>query len=504
VNRSERKSSLTIDAFWLLLARTASFFFSLALPLFLIRHLNQVDFGLYKQAFLVVSSVTMMAPLGFGMSALYFLPREPGLRRQAVLNILLFNFAIGALAGGIFVAWPFIVELIFGGAQLVPYSAAMGVLIMLWTAGSAFDIVAVALNDMKTASAVIFLIQITRTTFVLTAGIAFGSLRALVFAAILQGVLQVAGFVMYLQFRLPEFWRHFDFELLRRQLSYALPLGAAGLLYTFQADLHSYFVSHRFGPALFAIYAIGTVQLPLVTMLQESATSVLIPRVSVLQRNHENHEIIRLIARAMRKLAAAYLPIYAVLLVTGRELIRLLFTDRYLSSWPVFAVNLTLLLLSILPWDPLYRAYTDQRYFLIRVRAVLLLVMFVLLWFGSARYGLMGAISAVVVATFAERVVTGIRFGRILGVSRKDLGLVKDLGKLALAASGAALLTAFVRGFIAAAKPLTILAVCGILFAGAYAGFVALLGILSREERDMLSARIRPILPALRLKRTGP
>ncbi len=491
-----RSSSLTMDASWLLLARTVSFIGSLALPLFLVRQLNQVDFGLYKQAFLLAGSAIALAPLGFGMSALYFLPREPENQGHAVLNILLFNFGVGALICFAFVARPSIVEVIFRGPQLVPYAPALGLLILVWTTASAFDVVAVAMNDMKAAAAIIILVQLTRTAFVLGAGVLFGSVRALVVGAVLQGVCQSIAFVAYLQSRLPGFWRHFDLPLMRRQLSYALPLGAAGLLYTFQVDLHNYFVSHRFGPALFAIYAIGTVQLPLVTMLQEAANSVLIPRISLLQRSDENREIILLTARAMRKLAAVYLPIYAVLLVVGREFIRFLFTDRYLSSWPIFAVNLTLLPISIIILDPLFRAYAEQRYFLIRVRAILLFAVMLLLWFGISHFGLVGAISAVVVVNLAERVITAIRFGRVLGVTRRDIVLVKDLGKLAIIAAAAALISAFVRAQILAARPLIILVVCGAVFAVIYGSAVLLLGIPSAAEKKIVLDRLMPMLPA--------
>ena len=491
-----RASSLTMDASWLLLARTVSFIASLALPLFLVRHLNQVEFGLYKQAFLVAASAIALVPLGFGMSALYFLPREPEKQAHAVLNILLFNFGIGAVICLVFVARPSILEMIFRGPQLVPYAPLLGLLILFWTTASAFDVVAVARNDMKAAGAIIIFVQLTRTAFVLGAGVLFGSVRALVVAAILQGVCQSIGFIVYLQSCLPGFWRHFDLPLMRRQLSYALPLGAAGLLYTFQIDLHNYFVSHRFGPALFAIYAIGTVQLPLVSMLQEAANSVLTPRISLLQRNHENREIILLTARAMRKLAAAYLPIYAVLLVVGREFIRFLFTNRYLSSWPIFAINLTLLPISIIILDPLVRSYAEQRYFLIRVRAILLLTVIVLLWFGISRFGMLGAISAVVVVNLAERVITAIRFGHVLGVTRRDIVLVRDLGKLAIIATAAALISAFIRAQILAARPLIILVVCGTVFAVVYGFAIFLVGIPSAEEKKVVLDRLMPILPA--------
>ncbi len=490
-----RRSSLTIDASWLLIARTVSFAFSLALPLFLVRHLNQVEFGVYKQAFLVVNSLIAIVPLGFGMSALYFLPREPDKQSHTVFNIFLFNCFAGGLVCIAFVVRPSIVQLIVGGPQVIPYARALGLIVLLWTAASAFEFIAVALGEMRSASAIIIFVQLTRTAFLFTAAVFFGSVKALVIAAIVQGVCQVIVYIVYLEARFPGFWHHFDPAMMRRQLSYALPLGAAGLLYQFQTDLHNYFVSHRFGPALFAVYSIGTAQLPLVYMLQEAATSVLIPRISLLQRNNERHEIILQMFRAIRKLAAAYLPIYFLLLVVGREFIRFLFTARYANAWPVFAVNLSLLLISIILFDPLYRAYADQRYFLIRMRLVLFGVVVLLLWFGTKYFGLVGAISSVVIVSLAERVITVIRFSRILGAKWSDLTELADVAKLALIAAAAALVTAVVRTQILGYKPFFILAICGVVFAVIYVAGVLLWGIPTPDEKRMVLNRLRPFVP---------
>ena len=53
----ERPSpSLTSQAVWLMMAKTVSFAFAIALPLLLVRRLSQQDLGLYKQAFFVVTT----------------------------------------------------------------------------------------------------------------------------------------------------------------------------------------------------------------------------------------------------------------------------------------------------------------------------------------------------------------------------------------------------------------------------------------------------------------
>jgi O-antigen/teichoic acid export membrane protein len=282
---------------------------------------------------------------------------------------------------------------------------------------------------------------------------------------------------------------------MRSQLSYAVPLGLAGILYTVQTDLHGYFVSNRLGAAVFAIYSVGTVDLPLMTMLQEATNVVLIPRVSYLQHINDTREIVLLIARATRKLAAVYFPAYALLAVVAPDLISFVFTRRYLSSVPVFRINLTLLLVSVLLQDPLFRAYQSQRFFLFRLRIILSGLLVAGLYFGTSHFGPVGAIAAVVLVTAAERIVTAIRFGRILGVSRKDLVLLNDIGKLAIAAIISGLVAEGVRLLLRDAQPLINLMVCGMVFSLVYLCAVLLAGILTPEEKDLLRQKIAVLLP---------
>jgi O-antigen/teichoic acid export membrane protein len=424
------------------------------------------------------------------MSAYYFLPREPDRRQETVLNILIYNMAVGTLACGVFLLWPALLAIIFHQPELTGYAHLIGIVILLWIVSQTLEIIPIANGEMKLASALIIGVQLTRTAIYLAAVIAFGSVRALIWAAVVQGGLQTVVLWWYLQSRFGRFWQHPDWGLMRSQLSYAVPLGLAGILFVVQTDLHSYFVSNRLGPVAYAIYGIGTVQLPLMGMLQEATNAVVIPRVSVLQQQNDTREIIELMARAMRKLAAVYFPVYALLVVVAHEFISFLFTRSYLASVPVFLINLTLLLLGIVLQDPLFRAYVEQRFFLIRLRVVLGVLLTAGLWFGTTRFGPVGAISAVVLVGVAERAVMAVRFGRILGVTRKDIVLLKDVGKLALAAAAAGLVTAAARLPLRGAKPLIVLMACGIVFSLVYLGGILLAGVVTPEEMGMVRRKM--------------
>jgi len=149
-----------------------------------------------------------------------------------------------------------------------------------------------------------------------------------------------------------------------------MPFGASGILFALQNDLHNYFVSNAFGPAAFAMCAIGCTQIPRIGILRDSITTVLTSRISELQHQGKPREIFVLTAKAMRTLSLAYLPLWAFLLVAGRDLLVFFYTGAYAASWPIFAVNLNMTLLLIVVVDPIIRAYAEHRYFIVQVRGV--------------------------------------------------------------------------------------------------------------------------------------
>jgi O-antigen/teichoic acid export membrane protein len=493
--------SLTARAFWLISAKTLAFALGFALPLILVRRLTQAEFGLYKQAFLVVGTAAAILPLSFVMSAFYFLPRERERRGAVVLNIMIFNSLVGGAALVALLAWPGLLGAIFNSPALVPYAPLIGLLILFWIVSYLLEIGSIANQDSKLSAAFIVGSQLTKTALLVSAAIFFASVGALLVAAVVQGALQTFALVVYLRARFGRFWRSFDRGVMRRQLAYALPLGLGALLYVAMSDLHNYVVSYRFGEAAFAVYAVGCFSLPLVGIIMESIGAVMIARVSQLQSEGDTRGIIAVTAAAMRKLAAVYFPLYALLLVVGREFIHFLFTERYAASWPIFAVNLTTLPFLVLIADPIIRAHAEHRYFLLKVRAVTIVLLFCALWLATGRFGLIGAITVMACASVADRLVEAFKAWSIVGVTRRDAHLLKDVGKIGLAAATAACVTAGVRLFVAGARPFYVLAVCGVVFGCAYLALLFALGVPTAEERGVVRGKLGVVQGLLRWRR---
>ena len=474
--------------------KTIAFAFTVAIPMLLVRRMAPDQFGLYKQIFLVVNSAVNMLPVGFAMTAYYFLPREERYRSHTIFNIMFVTTAVGVLCGAVLAAAPATLVVLFGEATAVGFARPIAAVVVLWVVGSLLEIIMVANQEIRVATVAILMIQLSRAALFVTAALTAGTVRAVLYAAVLQGCVQVAVLAAYLIKRFPRFWLAVDWGFFRRQLAYAVPFGLGGLLYTLQTDLHNYFVSHWFGAAAYAAYSIGCFQLPLFGILADSVGGVMIPRVSMLQREGDVRGIVLLVARAMRKLAIIYFPIYAFLLVLRREFIVALFTERYLASVPLFAVNLTLIPLGIFLIDPVMRAYVEHRHFVIKQHAVVLAGLTMALPFTIARFGLLGAISTVVVFSAASRAAGFAKIVQILDVTFEDIRLLRDVFYVALAAAGAAVLTSVIRPIASGAPPLLVLSITAVWFALSYAGLLIAVRVVTDDERAAIMRLVHTAL----------
>lgn len=429
----EQPISLKTQSLWLFFAKITSFLLAFVLPLLIVRYLSTEEIGTYRQVFLIIINASTILPLGLPMTAFYFLPREPEHRSHTIFNIMLFNFVVGGIFFLGLAFFPQLLVKIFANPKIEALAPLIGLAVWLWVFSASLEVIAIANQEARLASAFIIFSQLTKTTLMISAVIFFPSVESLLYAAIAQCSLQTTILIYYLKQRFANFWLSFDFSFLRRHFRYALPFGLAGLIWILQTDLHNYFVSYRFGAEKFAIYAYGCFQIPLIAMLRESITSVLIPKMSELQVRNDRSEMLRILAKAMQELAFFYLPIYAFLLVTAETFIRTLFTEKFDDSTPVFLVNLTLLPFEILIIDPIVRAYGELGDLLLKVRIFILVFLIIALSLAIWHLELVGIITIAVSVIIIEKIIFSMIVARKLGMNKQNLKLFKPIAKMALA-----------------------------------------------------------------------
>jgi O-antigen/teichoic acid export membrane protein len=487
------KISLIAGASWLIVAKTLSFAITIALPFLLVRRLTQTEFGYYKQLFQILQTAMNLLPFGMHMSLFYFLPRAKGRDEKGniILGVLLFYLFTTGIAGGCLILYPGLLQALFHSQPLTNLGRQIGFTLIPYVITSLFEFILVANSETRLSAILIVVVNVTRTLSIIGAALYWGTIGAILSSLSIFLVFQSVWMSTYLFRRFGKFWKHFRWHLLWTQLSYALPLGLAGLLWGLQMDAHNYFVGHYYNAALYAIYATGCFQLPLVGILADSVGAVLIPRMSSLQSTESTAEIVSLTMKAIRGLAAVYAPLFAFMFVTANQFITVLFTTRYLASVPIFRINLLMVLLAIIAVDPIIRAFKTERFWLLKMNIALLALQVGALFVGITRFGLPGAIASVVIVQYTNRMLVVWRVTRLLGVHWEDIRQLKDVGKTLMAATAAGLCIFALLGPIARWGALPSLVICCVVFGAVYVVALFVLKVPTESEISWLWTRTR-------------
>src|SRR5262249_33086991 len=480
-------SGLTQRAALLIAANVLATVMSFALPLLLVRTMSRAEYGLYKQAFQIMTSALSLLNLQVAVSVFYFYERAPGKKLQVSLNVMLFYGLVGALLFLIFLAWPGWVTLIFQGSDLVPHIPLLGLAIFCSLVSTNLDAVPIAAGDIRIASSLIVLSQGSKAALMIIAGLVFGSLDAILLAAVVQGLIQIAFMVIYIRRRFGRFLAGLDLQLFQSQVGNALPFGVGGVAAIVQNDMHSYFVSHYFDPATYAIYAVGCFQLPFLSVLTTSFASALNPELAKHKEVNDYRAIINLWMDVIRKLALFFAPAFALLLVLRREFITLLFTENYAASVPIFAINLFSMLLWIAVPLHILRLFDRLKFFRLKLYLALIPVTLGALYAGLSAGGMIGVAVAVVLIQTLDAGVTLAMIKHVLGMSRRDLRGLAPLLRIAAAAAAAAMGALATRFMLRNAHTLVIFLICAAVFGLVYLITAAAVGAVSEEEKASLS-----------------
>jgi O-antigen/teichoic acid export membrane protein len=498
-SEQDGQSGFARRAAWLTTANSIAFGLSFIAPLLLVRTLSQTEFGVYKQVFQILMSTISLLNLQVASTAYYFMPRAPEKKLQVMINVLAFYGAIGALLAALFIFYPECALLVFKSGDLPAYMPLLGVTILLWLVSSNLEVIPLALGDVRASSVFIVISQLTKSALTVGAALAFHSVRAMIWAAAIQGMLQILFMFVYIRRRFGQRSERirgaFDLALFKAQIGNALPYGLGSFAQTAQGDLHNFMVSRYFPPAGFAVYSAGLFQLPLLGLLTTSFSSALIPEVSKLAAAGDQRAIIPIWLNAARKLALVVVPICALMFVLRYEIITLLFTSAYREAAPLFGIYLFSAMLPMTLTGSPVRAHEEFKFFRFKLHLALLPVTFGALYVGIHAAGLIGAVSALVGLQTLEAAIVVTAVGRRLGFVANDLRHLTPALKTALAAGAAALAAYAVKLPLAQAHTLVKLVICGAVFGAVYIFAAYALGAVTDAEKMEFRATMSRFLP---------
>ena len=460
----------------LVLARLVSAVLTVSIPLVLARQLDAADYGTYKQLFLVFQLLTLLLPFGMAQSLYFFLPREPEAARAYLGQALAWLTVIAGVSAA---AWLVLAQPVagrFNNPALADYRWELALLCGGTLVGSPLEIWFTARGRSHlSARSYLAWDGLRALALVLPVWAGLG-LRGAMVACAAHGLARAAvAWAAWLRaegrgFSRARAWAH---------LRYAAPFGAAMLLGVPQAAAHQVAVSLAVAPEVFAIYAVGVFQVPLVDLFYTPTSELLMVQLGELEREGRREEGAAAFREATARLAWLFLPMVAYLWAVAPLFIRTLFGARYEAAVPIFRVSVLGVALATFPLDGALRARAQTRFLFVSYLGKALVTV-PLVWGGVRWFGMVGAIGGWLVAEVMGKASLLWRLPAALSTGDGRCRLRSLIPARALSGAGAAaaasgLLTwSVVRGV---PQGLAALAASGLLFAASYAAGLRLQGV---------------------------
>jgi O-antigen/teichoic acid export membrane protein len=405
------------------------------IPVALARAFDPADFGTYKQLFLIFATLYYIVQIGMAESLFYFVPRDPDGGARHAVNSIVALAGMGVLSLLVLVALAPQVAAMMANPALLAGIPWIALFLFLMLVSSGWEILLMARGRYRQAAFAYAGSDLLRALSLILPGVLLGSVQAVLYGAAAFAVVRVAATVATLRHEYPGGLRP-DAAVFRRQLAYTLPFGAAVMIEILQTNLHQYVVSAKVTPAVFAIYAVGCLQIPVIDLISGPSGNVMMVRMAAPGTTPAAG--LALFHGTIRKLALVFFPLAAFLMVSAKDLIEALFTARYAASAPIFVAWSATVVLAAIPTDCVLRVHAGTRSLFV-VNIVRLCVVIGSISLLMRVFGLVGAALATFLGVAVAKGAMLVRIGRLLEAGPLRLLPWGALASATAIAAGAAL-----------------------------------------------------------------
>lgn len=454
-------------------------------PIVLVRLLTVADFGRYREFLLYVGILTSICAFGINSSLLYFVPAHAASAWRFVRQAIILTAANSIVVSGALIG----LNHLFGGALVGEYAAPVAIYVLLFVNFDFWEYLWLARRRTTAVFAYTtgrlvarMLVVISAALLTADVGVIIGSLIALEAVRLVVSIIAWRIHGRNVEEPIAGAWRN--------QLRYCGPVGAALILVTFNKSLASLFIAKLMGPIALAHYTIGTYVQPVVTVLRNSISDVVLPEMAA-QKLPPGLERLSLWRRSTIMSAGLLLPAGILLGRYAETILVTVFSEGYRAAAAVLQIYLLVLIREIFDFGVPLRAINTTTP-IVQGNLAALGCNLVLLLSLLPIAGLAGAVSAYVASRFVEGAWLGWRTARLYEVSLAQLVCWPDLLRVGIAAAGAALLLAGSTWTDLMGPPGIVVASIAYLLA-----FVLLLRVLRLPE---VVALLRRRLPPLSMR----
>lgn len=441
-------------------------------PIILARLLSVTDFGRYREFLLYVTLLVAFSSLGINSSLLNFIPGDPSRGWRYVNQALLMTLASSSLVA----VAALVLNAIFGGAVLGEHAMAAVVYVWLFVNFDFWEALFIAEKQPYRVWRYTTARLLSRMVVVTAVAALTHDVTTIVWSMVILEAVRVLVSVRAWHMRNraaptdgSSSWRE--------QLGYCAPFGVALLLAMVNSSIGSLFVSKMLGPAALAQYAIGVFAQPIITLMRNSLSDVLLGELAARWRNGQQ-EVLSLWHRSTVATAILLVYVGVILARFADTIVVTLFSERYRPAVIVFQIFVLALLRETFDFGIPLRA-RNRTAPILRSNLLSLILNVGLLSIMVPAWGLIGAVTAFVISRIVEGTYLAAQAMRVHEVPLSEVARWGDLGKIVAAAVAAASLLylpfwAGLLGFVGGALVFGLAFLCLLRLAGIPEVIVAL------------------------------
>jgi O-antigen/teichoic acid export membrane protein len=391
-------------------------------PLLLVRLLEIAEYGRYRQFTATAMFMTSIAGFALAANLNYMIARSPERQSVDISNACLLMFGVSILSALIVIfARQWLVPPEISGAWLL-----LAVYVFLFL--NLEVLVSYWLAHGRSAPVMLYTLSITvwRLVTLLAATFWLRDVEMIFVTIVCAEAIKNLWIYVWLRRRGLLVFR-WDSAALREQVRLVAPLGAGSVLYKLN-DIGKVVVGNQMGPVPLAIYTTAAYQVPLVNIVQGALADVIFPDM-VKRAKRDPAQGLLLWKRAQVLIFAVICPAWALITYWAEPVVRVLFTDAYVTAVPFFQVFLLLMLRQCFQFSTPLRSVADNASFA-HANLVALLINATCIFALMPRYGLWGPTLGLVLGQFWASTHLGIR---MLQRFRMPLSELCQWGKLGLA-----------------------------------------------------------------------
>ncbi|MFX0134054.1 MAG: oligosaccharide flippase family protein [Candidatus Hodarchaeota archaeon] len=318
--------------------------FAILNGIILSRCLTMVDYGTYRQVFLIFSILQSILLLGIPQSLNYFMPtfdRES--QKTFLFQAVIITVIIGLAVSLIMFLNASLFAKQFNNSQLFYILRLYAIIPIFVLPVTFFRNFFIVINKHLRSAFYSVSFSVLKLMIVFVIAFITQDLKKIIYGLIVFNICQF--FIIMSEYYQPyrDLRPNFDFSIIKKMFAYSIPIWLAGIVGIITKEIDKIVISSAFSPSQYAIYANGAMQIPFISAITGGVIAVIMPEMVKLYHDHNIDRMMSIWHEMISKVAILFFLIMCLGLLFSKEIMICLYGINYSKSAYPFSVYLLML-----------------------------------------------------------------------------------------------------------------------------------------------------------------